>query len=140
MKTIKTYRIAIITGVITSVIFIALFGILKSLDFDNRFETFLQIALLIITILTYHKIIGKEKGYLLINGIIIILLFSVLTNEFLWIYNPTSEVQPINIYIEFILNNNFIILIGIATLIIKLGARELIKKVKINNKKEITKR
>ena len=130
MKKIKTYRIAIITGIITSVIFVGLFGVIQFLDFDNRFETYLQLTLLIFIVLTYHKINGKEKGHLLINGIIIILLFSVLTNEFLWIYNPKSEVQSINKYIEFILNNNFIILIGIATLIIKFGTRELIRKVK----------
>lgn len=78
----------------------------------------IQISGLII-ILILARFQTKTSGILvLVNYLVPILLYSLITNSFLWAIYPSSELQSIISFFIFIINNNFIGIIGISILLI----------------------
>lgn len=140
MKIIKTYKKAILIGFILPIIYIAIIEFLPYSDYMNRIESYLQFILLTIAVITYPKFEGKEAKHMFLKGLLIIITFSVLTNNHLWVMNPSSEVQPVIVFLKFIFLNNYISLFGISILLLKFGIKELTKWINNNKDNDITNR
>lgn len=127
MIPLKTSYKSIAAGIFLSAIFIAIISFIPTSGIIFNGEKHLQIFLLISAILIYQKIKTSDTKFYFKQGVIIIIIYSVLTNEFLWIMSPSSELNSLKEFLSFIFNNNYIMLIGVSTLLIKIGILKLLR-------------